>query len=75
MPTKSPRINVAVEKSVYAAIERIAQRTGLSMSMVTRDLIRQALEVNEDQLLVEFAEERQSSFDKEETLSHDQVWG
>jgi hypothetical protein len=38
MPTKNPRINVALEKPIYALIERLAQDRGLSLPMMTRDL-------------------------------------
>ncbi|MBA7642482.1 hypothetical protein ES703_50177 [subsurface metagenome] len=31
--------------------------------MVTRDLIKEALEINEDVILVDFAEEREKTFD------------
>ena len=44
MHTKNPRINVALEKPIYSLIERMAQERGLSLSMVTRDLVREALE-------------------------------
>ncbi len=48
MPTKNPRINVALERPIYSLIEKLAQERGLSLSMVTRDLIREALEIHED---------------------------
>ena len=48
MPTKNPRINVALEKPIYSLIEKLAQQRGSSLSMVTRDLIREALEIHED---------------------------
>ena len=48
MPAKNPRINVAREKPVYSLIEKIAKEKGISMSMVTRDLVREALEIHED---------------------------
>ena len=75
MPTKNPRINVAVDKSIYSTIETLAKEKGVSMSMITRDLIKEALEINEDAFLADFAEERERTMDKENTLSHDEVWG
>jgi len=74
MPTKNPRINVAVDKSVYSIIETLAKEKGISMSMVTRELIKEALEIHEDVALVSFAEERERTFDKYKSLSHDEVW-
>ncbi len=74
MPTKNPRINVAVDKSLYSIIETLAKEKGISMSMVTRELIKEALEINEDIVLASFAEEREKTFDKDKSLSHEEVW-
>jgi len=74
MPTKNPRINVAVDKSLYSIIETLAKEKGISMSMVTRELIKEALEINEDIVLASFAEEREKRFDKDKSLSHEEVW-
>jgi hypothetical protein len=74
MPTKNPRINVALEKPVYSLIERLAQERGLSLSMVTRDLIREALEIYEDTVLAQIAEKREEALADRRTLTHDEVW-
>ena len=74
MPTKNPRINVALEEPVYRLIEKIAKDKGISLSMVTRDLVREALEIHEDAVLVEFAEAREATLDSKDTLSHSEVW-
>jgi len=73
MPTKNPRINVAVDKSLYSIIETLAKEKGISMSMVTRELIKEALEINEDIVLAS-SEEREKTFDKDKSLSHEEVW-
>ena len=75
MPTKNPRINVALEKPIYSLIEKLAQEQGLSLSMVTRDLIREALEIHEDTVLVQVAEKREETLAGRKPLSHDEVWG
>lgn len=74
MPTKNPRINVSLEKPVYSLIEKIAKGKGISMSMVTRDLVREALEIHEDAVLAEFAEGREATLDSSEQLTHAEVW-
>jgi len=74
MPTKSPRINVVLEKPVYSLIEKMAKERGLSLSMVTRDLIREALEIHEDTVLARLAEEREATLAGRKTLTHDEVW-
>jgi len=74
MPTKNPRINISVDQSLYGFMQGLAEETGLSMSMLARDLIREALELREDSLLAVFAEKREESFDPSTALSHKQVW-
>lgn len=74
MPTKNPRINVAIDRSIYAIIETLAKNKGVSMSMITRDLIKEALEINEDAFLLDFAEQRARTLDTGETLSHEEIW-
>ena len=74
MPTKNPRINVALEKPIYSLIEKLAEQRGLSLSMVTRDLIREALEIHEDAVLSSVAEDRETTLAERETLTHDEVW-
>jgi uncharacterized protein (DUF1778 family) len=75
MPTKNPRINVALEKPIYSLIEKLAEQRGLSLSMVTRDLIREALEIHEDAVLSAVAEDRETTLAERKTLTHDEVWG
>ena len=74
MPTKNPRINIVVEPPLYDLIAQLAEKRGISMSMVTRDLIKEALEMEEDIALGKLAEEREASFIKDSALSHKDVW-
>ena len=74
MPTKHPRINVALEEPVYSIIEELARLKGISMSMVTRELIKEAIEIEEDVLLTSLAEEREQSFMKSQALKHEEIW-
>jgi metal-responsive CopG/Arc/MetJ family transcriptional regulator len=74
MPTKNARINVVVEKPLYAVIDEISKERGISKSMVVRDLVMQAIELREDMALVRFADEREKSFDKSKALIHKEVW-
>lgn len=75
MPTKNPRVNVVLDKPLYHRVRRLARRDQVSLSMKIRDLVRDALEAQEDIELVRFAEEREQSFDASRALSHEQVWG
>jgi predicted DNA-binding protein len=74
MPTKNPRVNVVLERPLYDALGRLARREGASLSTKARDLLRQALETQEDLVLAEIAAERERSLNRSETLSHDAVW-
>ena len=74
MPTKNPRINVALEKPLYHNIERLAKRDGVSLSMKVRDLIKEALEIEEDIALSRFVQAREETFVKEKSLKHEEVW-
>jgi hypothetical protein len=75
MPTKNARVNVVMEKPLYSAVSEIAEERGLSMSMAVRDLIKEAIELQEDQALARFAETREASLRKKKTLPHEDVWG
>jgi hypothetical protein len=74
MPTKLPRINIALEEPLYAMIEELAKVKGFSLSMAARELIKEAIELEEESLLISFAEERDTDFDASGALSHEEVW-
>ena len=74
MPAKNPRINVVLEKPLYNALHDLAEEQGLSLSMLMRDLVKEALELREDRALAEFAAEREESFDRSKALTHEEVW-
>jgi len=75
MPAKNPRINVVLEKPLYNALHDLAEDEGLSMSMLMRDLVKEALELREDRALADFAAEREKGFDRRKALKHEEVWG
>ncbi|MBI5886359.1 MAG: hypothetical protein HZB85_07235 [Deltaproteobacteria bacterium] len=74
MPTKNPRINVVMEKPLYEAVERSARKAGVSLSLKVRDLVMEALEMEEDIVLAAFAGQRERSFKKASALKHEEVW-
>ena len=74
MPAKNPRINVLLDKRLYRAVQDLASDEGVSMSMVMRDLVQEAIELREDQALAAMAEEREKSFDPGKALSHEEIW-
>ncbi len=74
MSTKNPRLNVVLEPGLYAAIQHLAKKDGISLSLKARDLIRQALEYCEDIHWAKEANKRESTFRKKSALTHKQVW-
>ena len=74
MPAKNPRVNVVLERPVYVTLARLARRDGTSLSVKARDLIREALESDEDRVLARLAEARERTFDRSRSLSHPEVW-
>jgi hypothetical protein len=74
MPAKNPRINVVLEKPLYHTIKWLANREGVSLSLKVRDLVKEALETEEDVALSAFAEERDRTYTKSKALKHPEVW-
>ena len=61
MPTKNPRINVVLESSLYNTLCRLAHNGGVSLSLFSRDLIKEA-------------QKRDKTFSRRKSLSHKDVW-
>jgi hypothetical protein len=74
MPTQHPRLYIVIEEPLYQSISRLARRDGVSMSFKARDLIREALELQEDVHWEKVAESRSKTFHPRTALSHKDVW-
>ena len=74
MPTKNPRINVVFEAPLFQAVSKLARKEGVSLSLKVRDLVREAVELYEDEYLSALAQAHEASFHHSKALSHDQVW-
>jgi metal-responsive CopG/Arc/MetJ family transcriptional regulator len=70
MPAKNPRVTVVLEKGLYSTIHEMAANEGISMSLIMRDMVKEALEIREDMALAEIAEKREQIFDPGKALSH-----
>jgi len=68
------RTLVMLEPPVRNMIKEIAKKEHVSISSLCRDLIREALEINEDRYLARLAASREKSFNWEKALSHEEVW-
>ena len=75
MPTRNPRINVVLEKPLYERVQKLAKKEHISLSLKIRDLVREALDAQEDEELGRFAEERARTFQRTQALTHQATWG
>jgi len=74
MPSQNPRINVVLNNLLYQDVRLLAEKDNVSLSAKVRDLLKEALEIQEDIALSAFAEKREQSWDDSKALSHDDVW-
>jgi hypothetical protein len=61
MPSKNPRVNTVLPPEIYKAVQRLAKRDGISLSHKVNDLVREALELEEDAGLDSIAKRRRAS--------------
>lgn len=74
MPATNPRVNVVLDEPVYQGLRRWAKRDGVSLSLKVRDLVKDALEIEEDRALARLADQRSSTFDRKTAKTHAQTW-
>ena len=74
MPSQKPRINIVLDDFLYQNVRLLAEMDNISLSAKVRDLLKEALEIQEDIALSGFAEEREKSWDDSKALTHDDVW-
>jgi hypothetical protein len=74
MPAKNPRISVILDKPLFNQIVKIAKRDGVSLSLKARDLLKEALEIQEDIILAKLAEDREETFSHSDAIGHDEIW-
>jgi len=72
MPTTNPRLNMVLEEPVYRMIVGMARKSKISVSAKARDLLLQAIELEEDKMLAGIVSSRL----KEEgaDITHEEVW-
>ena len=73
MPTKNPRVNTVLEPTLFEAVERLARYDQVSLSEKVRDLVREAVEISEDERLEELALARKTRAPRRRTLSAAQI--
>lgn len=73
MPTIKRRINITADKGVERALVLSARRDGVPVASKAAELLRNALELEEDLAWCAIIKERTSK--KVKLLTHKQVWG
>jgi hypothetical protein len=61
MSTKNPRVNAVFEEPLFRSVEALAKREKVSLSQKVRDLVRDALDLVEDEGLEAIVEKRRSA--------------
>ncbi len=72
MPTKKRRINFTPSGQIYTALATLAKRDNRSISAKAAELIEMAIEFDEDDMLNELAEVRDTKDAK--FLPHEKAW-
>ena len=75
MPATNPRVNVVLDEPLYQSLCRWAKRDGISLSLKVRDLVKDALDIEEDRVLTDIADRRMATFDRKTARTHAQIWG
>ena len=74
MPTQNPRINVVLDENIYKSVKFLAEKDCVSLSAKIRDLVKDALDVQEDIVLATIAEKREKSISDSAMLDHEETW-
>ena len=74
MPAQNPRMNVVLDDYIYQKVRFLAEKDSVSLSAKVRDLLKEALEFQEDIALAALADKREESWDDSAVLTHDDVW-
>lgn len=70
--TATRRVLTVLEDPLYAQVSRIARRDGVSLSQKVRDLVRHAMEHDEDADLLALVEKRRKKPGR--WIAHDTFW-
>lgn len=68
------RTLVTLEHPIKELIEKLAEKKGISISSLCRELICEGLNILEDRYFDGLASERDLKFDWENGLTHEEIW-
>lgn len=72
MPTLKFRVNLSVSPDLKTSLQKLAKRDRTSVATTTLDLVRKALEIEEDVVLLSLAKQREKA--KGKFVSHEAAW-
>jgi hypothetical protein len=75
VPAKNPRISTVVDRGLLRWLKDRADREGISISLVVRDILRRVRDEDEERYWAAAGEERLETFSLDEAVSHDDVRG
>lgn len=74
MVTKYSKLRVDLEPALMKGLDQLAKAKGVSLSMMTQILIKEALETYEDGQWQKMVQERDISFSLKKAISHQVAW-
>jgi len=72
MPSSNPRLNVVLDRELQKDLRIAAKRRGKSLSAAAAELLRDALERDEDLFLARLSERREKT--SKRTYSDEEAW-
>ena len=72
MPTQQPRLNLTLDAPMMQMIAKLAKKGHQSRALVAKNLIAQALELQEDLYFSTLANAREK--DNSPWVSHEEIW-
>lgn len=72
MPSSNPRLNVVLDRELQRGLRLAAKKRGKSLSAAAAELLRDALERDEDVFLARLSERREKA--SKRTYSDEQAW-
>ncbi len=75
MPTLKKRMNIILGSDLEYALAGLAKRDNVSESAKAVELLRAAIELEEDTILAEIAHKRMVASKGKRRLTHKEVWG
>ncbi len=74
MPATNPRVSSVVDNDLLAWLRGKAERRGISVSLLIRDLLSKMRDEDEEHFWATQGEQRLATFDRKQAISHEDAW-